>query len=70
MEQSTTSQLMKSDMDDKEATITYCDSTISKIISECWSQAPEERPKFFEICTLLNKKLIQIRSQNVIVDIL
>ena len=37
--------------------ITFCDQTISKIIRECWSQEPQDRPNFFEICTLLSKKL-------------
>lgn len=42
--------------------ITFCDSTISKIIRECWSQEPQDRPNFFEICTLLSKKLQQLRN--------
>lgn len=41
----------------KHAHLTFCDKTISRIIRECWSHEPEERPNFYEICLLLNKKI-------------
>ena len=38
---------------DKYKDFTLCDDCIASLIRKCWSQNPNERPNFFEICSLL-----------------
>lgn len=49
--------------------ITYCDTTISHLIRHCWSQNPEDRPSFYEICTILGRKIqVMNTTQNIVVN--
>jgi hypothetical protein len=36
---------------------TFCDQIICGMIRRCWSQNPEERPNFYEICSILSKNI-------------
>lgn len=36
---------------------TFCDQVISGMIRRCWSQNAEERPDFYEICSILSNKI-------------
>lgn len=42
---------------DADSKTTYCDEITQRLIKKCWMQQPQSRPKFFEICQLLQNKI-------------
>ena len=43
--------------EEPDSLTTFCDNIISTLIRKCWSQDPNERPKFMEICHVLTNKI-------------
>lgn len=46
---------------------TFCDDIISGLIRKCWKGDPCLRPKFFEICQLLQTQINNNHSQEVVI---